>query len=63
VKLNWGTKLKETSVILFASCNNVFDINYAVMAGRPMPLRNFELGISLSANKSLIKQPAITPEN
>jgi iron complex outermembrane receptor protein len=64
VKLNWGTKLKETSVVLFASCNNLLDANYSVIAGRPMPLRNFELGISLSANKSLTKQNQVnTPEN
>jgi len=52
LRLNYNTVLKqETKVILFAACNNLFNANYAVVAGRYMPLRNFEIGISLIVNK------------
>ena len=54
LRLNLITVLrKETNVILFAACNNLFNINYSVVAGRYMPLKNFEIGISLINNKPL----------
>ncbi|MCE3225662.1 MAG: hypothetical protein K0S32_213 [Bacteroidetes bacterium] len=55
LRINWGTNIKETSLITFAACNNVLNTNYNVVAGRHMPLINFEIGITLSANKSLKK--------
>lgn len=52
LRLNIRTKLNETTpLILFASCNNVFNTNYSIIAGRYMPLRNFEIGLTLATNK------------
>ncbi len=41
----------DTDMILYAACNNLFNTNYSIVAGRFMPLRNFEIGISLINNK------------
>lgn len=51
VRCNIKTKLGETAIVLYAACNNVFNTNYAVIAGRPMPLRSFEIGATIAANK------------
>jgi len=58
LRLNFKTLLKEeTKVILFAACNNLYNANYTIVSGRYMPLRNFEIGITLNANKpNKIKQ-------
>jgi hypothetical protein len=32
---------------LFAASNNLFSANYVILAGRPMPLVNYEFGISI----------------
>ena len=42
---------KKYLVVLFAACNNLFNSNYTVMAGRPMPLRNFEIGLTIQTKK------------
>ncbi len=36
---------------LFVACNNLFNNHYSVVAGRPMPLRNFEAGVSINFKK------------
>lgn len=51
-RISHKTKINSTDLILFAACNNINNVNYAIVAGRPMPLRNFEFGISLSHNKT-----------
>jgi vitamin B12 transporter len=51
-RVNYKLRAGQTALILFAACNNLTNTNYRIMAGRPMPLRNFELGISLINNKS-----------
>ncbi len=35
------------SLVFFAACNNLLNSNYMVLAGRPMPLRNFEIGLTI----------------
>lgn len=47
LRYNYKISLKELNFSLFAACNNIFNINYSVLAGRPMPLRNYEFGISI----------------
>ncbi len=47
LRFTYKIDLKEMDLIFFAACNNIFNSNYAVMAGRPMPLRNYEFGISI----------------
>lgn len=51
--LRFNAKLiqKKYLLILYAACNNLFNSNYTILAGRPMPLRNFELGLSLQTKK------------
>lgn len=36
---------------IFFNVNNLFDKNYVIIPNRPMPLRNYEVGISLKYNK------------
>jgi vitamin B12 transporter len=36
----------------FICINNVFNKNYQVLAGRSMPLRNYQIGINLTINKA-----------
>ncbi len=49
VRLNYSISLKIIDIILFGACNNLFDNNYMVLSGRPMPLRNYEFGITLQS--------------
>jgi vitamin B12 transporter len=48
LRMNYTMKAKKTGFVLFAACNNLFNIDYSIIAGSPMPLRNFEFGISLN---------------
>lgn len=53
LRLNYSVETNLMDVILFGACNNLFDKNYMVLSGRPMPLRNYEFGITLqSKNKN-----------
>jgi len=36
---------------VYGACNNLLNTNYAVVAARPMPLRNYEVGISIQAKR------------
>ena len=47
LKLNYTASLQTFSVTFFSACNNLFGNSYTIMAGRPMPLRNYEFGITL----------------
>jgi len=47
LRLNHKLDLTDIVVTLFGACNNVFNTNYTVMAGKPMPLRNYEFGLSI----------------
>lgn len=47
LRFNYKFSLKDLNVILFAAVNNLFDTNYSVIAGRPMPLRYYEGGVSI----------------
>jgi vitamin B12 transporter len=38
----------QSNIVFFAACNNLFNANYTVLVNRPMPLRNFEVGISIN---------------
>lgn len=57
VRLSLKSRINnETGFILFAACNNIFNTNYSIVSGRYMPLRNFEIGLSLINNKPNKKQ-------
>jgi len=52
VYLAYKTVLKKTELMLFAQCQNIFNNVYQVVAYRPMPLRHFNFGTTISFNKS-----------
>lgn len=45
IKASYNYSIKKMSVDFFGSINNLFNKNYTVVANRPMPLRNFEVGM------------------
>ena len=47
IRLNHTIKTKFMNFSLFAACNNLFNYNYTLLTGRPMPLRNYEFGITI----------------
>lgn len=47
-RLSWQHKFKTNTVKAFAEANNIFDQPYEVIASRPMPGRNFRMGIQFS---------------
>jgi vitamin B12 transporter len=47
IKLNYEVLLKNIRLTLFANCNNLFNRTYNVIANSPMPLRNYEIGITI----------------
>ncbi len=47
LKLNYVIPYKKLHLSLFASCNNLGNNSYNIIASRPMPLRNYEIGITL----------------
>jgi vitamin B12 transporter len=47
LRINYGMVISKNKFGLFASCNNLFNANYSVLAGRMMPLRNYEIGINM----------------
>lgn len=51
VRCNYRFGVRRTAFDLFIACNNLFGVNYTVLAARPMPLRNFEAGISIQFKK------------
>lgn len=53
VRLNYKARIRSLSVVLYAACNNLFDADYQVMEGRPMPLRNYESGLTISIHKPI----------
>ncbi len=57
VRMNYTYPQKSLNLIIFLACNNLFNSNYQVVDGRAMPLRNFEVGISVLTNyKNKAKQ-------
>lgn len=52
LRVNYSLRIKNTKLILYAAANNLFNANYTILAGRPMPLRNYEFGITLQTHKA-----------
>ncbi|MDO9001640.1 MAG: TonB-dependent receptor [Bacteroidota bacterium] len=51
LRLNHTINFKVISFNVFGACNNLFNENYTILLGRPMPLRNYEIGITLQTKK------------
>lgn len=47
-RISWNGKLQYDKISCFAEANNIFDTYYEVIASRPMPGRNYRLGIQYS---------------
>src|SRR5262249_30990988 len=52
LRLSQKARFSDFDLTLFAACNNLFNANYVVLAGRPMPLRSYELGITLQTRSN-----------
>jgi iron complex outermembrane receptor protein len=46
-RFNYNINFKAFNFTVFGACNNLFNKNYTILSGRPMPLRNYEMGITL----------------
>ena len=51
IKASFHHSVNSVRFEFFGSINNLFNKNYVVVANRPMPLRNFEAGLSLQYSK------------
>lgn len=51
LRLNYVLPYKNLGITTFLACNNLFNSDYEVLQGRPMPLRNYELGLSFDWSK------------
>ncbi len=61
LRFNQAFESTRMHFVLYAACNNVFNRSYTVMTARPMPLRHFELGISVITKKIKSKTNKIQP--
>lgn len=50
-KCSYSHSFKSINLELFGNINNLFDKNYIVISNRPMPLRNYEIGININYYK------------
>lgn len=58
LKCGYQYGFSSVNMEIFGSINNLFNKNYVVMANNPMPLRNYEIGLSMNYHKQKKK-----PEN
>lgn len=42
---------EKHTIHAFAQCNNLFNVDYQVVMSRPMPLRNYQVGLTFSFNQ------------
>ena len=55
IRANYSYLHKNTKYNFFGNINNVFNQNYMIVSNRPMPLRNFEVGLSINYYKPKTK--------
>ncbi len=53
LKISSHFDFSNSRINLFANCNNLFNSNYLVVANSPMPLRNYEFGITFQFIKKI----------
>jgi vitamin B12 transporter len=51
LKIAYGYGFSRLSVVLAFHVNNLYNASYMILAQRPMPLRNYEMSLTLSYNK------------
>ncbi|MES2762957.1 MAG: TonB-dependent receptor [Bacteroidota bacterium] len=62
LKCAYNYSFSTVNMEVFGSINNLFNKNYVVVANRPMPLRNYEIGICLNYYKKKKTTANNTPE-
>ena len=50
LRFSYKINPKNLTLAFFAAINNVFNSDYTVIAGQPMPLRNYQFGITIHSN-------------
>lgn len=50
LKTSYSFKIKQTGISAFLQANNVFNTDYTILLNRPMPLRNYLIGLELTIN-------------
>ncbi|MES2515154.1 MAG: TonB-dependent receptor [Bacteroidota bacterium] len=61
LKGSYNYSFSTVNMELFCNINNMFNKNYAVVSNRPMPLRNYEVGLCMNYNKKK-KRPTANTE-
>jgi len=56
IKCSYPYSFNTINMELFCAVNNLFNKNYAVVLNRPMPLRNYEIGMRINYHKNKKKQ-------
>jgi len=51
IKCSYPYSFNTINMELFCAVNNLFNKNYTVVLNRPMPLRNYEIGLSINYRK------------
>lgn len=55
LRINYSITIKKVKLVAYAASNNIFNTNYTALAGRPMPLRHYEFGITVQTFKPINK--------
>lgn len=50
LSLSYQAKLKRTNLVLQLDVNNLWNTDYRIVSGRPMPLRNYQLSVITNLN-------------
>jgi vitamin B12 transporter len=50
VRITHALRLRAMSIVLFGAVNNLLSEEYAMQAARPMPLRSYEVGLTINFN-------------
>ena len=56
LKIATNFNFEKTKLVIFGACNNLANKNYVVVKNSPMPLRNFEFGLSFQFTKKIEKK-------
>lgn len=60
LRFNYNISIKQLNLALFSAANNIFNTNYTIIQGKPMPLRNYEIGITLQTTSKTNNKPKKT---
>ncbi|MBI3518835.1 MAG: TonB-dependent receptor [Bacteroidetes bacterium] len=63
LKCSYSYSFSTIHMELFCSINNLFNKNYVVVQNMPMPLRNYEAGLSMNYYKPKKKNESLLPIN